>query len=561
MLGALFVILFVVVDAFFDSILYETSLSSHHERYETLFRIAVSIPIILFTLIVVRIARERQMLEEELTRTLERVVTEKAKLEAVFGAIQDGLSIQGKDFRIVQQNDAHRRMSGGDHRGELCYHAYACSDDICPGCPVVTAIQEGRVVRMEKPGRPDSPVEFIEITASPIRTPEGEIIGGLEIVRDITERKWAENALKLQNRFLQQLIDTIPSPVFYKNREGVFLGCNDAFARCMGHEREVIVGRTLPQLIPLDRAKTLIGKEEELLAHPGVQRFETVITCAVTGEQRRAIVFQATYDDESGSAAGIVGVVIDIDDIRRAQEQIEMLNAQLTKRTAELADVNHELEAYNYSYTHDLKNHLTRIISSAQLLEEQCGPKLMPECGELLHHILLSAREIHELGEGMRTLFSVTRRELKRSDVSLSDICETILLNLRMSEPEREVKAHVQPAMNVVGDPRLLRILMENLIGNAWKYTSSRKRAEISVSLELHPTGTVIVVRDNGIGFDQALSDQLFLPFRRLPNALDLPGSGIGLATVARIVERHGGRIEALGRPGEGAEFRVTFPR
>lgn len=560
-LGIFFVILFVVMDTLLDSLLYETHISQHHESYETLFRVAVSLPLLLFTLVVVRIAQDRQRLEVELAVALERMSEEKAKLEAIFLSIQDGLSIQGRDFRIIQQNDAHRRMSGGDHQGELCYQAYACSDDLCPGCPVVTAIEEDRLVRIEKPGRPGSPVEFIEITASPIKTLEGEIVGGLEIVRDITERKWAENALKLQNQFLQLLIDTIPSPVFYKNRDGIFLGCNEAFASCLGKDREVIVGRTLPQLIPLEMAKVYIEKEEELLAHPGVQRYETVVPCSVTGMRRQVIISQATYGDESGDVGGIVGVVTDIDDIKRAQERIESLNAELKARTMELGDVNRELEAYNYSFTHDLRNHLTRIISSVQLLEESCGNALSPDCGGLLEHIHRSATEIHELGEGMRTLFSVTRRELKHSDVPLTDICRTILLNLRMSDPNRQVDITIQPAMNVTGDPRLLRILMENLLGNAWKYTATRERGEISVSMELSPTEMVVSVRDNGIGFDQAMADQLFLPFRRLPNAGKFPGSGIGLATVARIVERHGGRIEAYGSPDTGAEFRFTLPR
>lgn len=560
-LGGGFLALFLLTDTLLDSLLYGSPLSPPHRERETLFRFLVSIPFLVYLLFVVRSARQRRELERELSNAVDQLSREKGKLEAVFAAIQDGLSLQDRQFRIVKQNDAHRRMSGGDHIGELCYHAYACSDDICPGCPVAAAIAEDRVVRIEKPGRPDSPVEFIEITASPIRTGEGEIIGALEIVRDITERKWSENALRLQNRFLQQLIDTIPSPVFYKNRDGIFLGCNQAFADCMGREREVIVGRTLPQLVPLELACLFTEKEAELLAHPGSQRFETVIPCASTGRPRSVLCSQATYDDEDGEVAGIVGVVVDIDEIRKAQARIESFNSELEKRSVELASVNHELEAYNYSFTHDLRNHLTRIISSAQLLQESCGDHVSPHCQDLLQHILVSAREIHELGEGMRVLFSVTRREVKRTDVHLEEICRSILLNLQMSEPSRRVEARIQPVMNCIGDPRLLRIMMENLIGNAWKYTAGRDPAVIEIGMEVTDGEVVVSIRDNGIGFDQSLADQLFLPFRRLPNALGFPGSGIGLATVSRIMERHGGRIEARGEPGAGAEFRLIFPR
>lgn len=527
---------------------------------ELWFRLLVTAFFVLFTWYAWIVARHRERLENDLRDAIRKAQDEQIKSTLILGAITDAMSIQDDKLVVLQQNEAHRRMSGGDHVGEFCYKAFNCSDEICPGCPVFVAMKEDRVSRIEKQGRPGSPVEFIEITASPVRNASGEIVGALEIVRDITERKWTEQALLEQNLFLQQLIDTIPSPVFYKNRDGIFLGCNRSFADCIGLQREEVIGRTLDQLIPPDLAAMYEAKERELFTIAGKQHFESFVLCAETGARRDVIFSQATYTDKQGGIAGLVSVITDITDLLRAEAEIRDLNRILTVKAEELTGVNRELEAYNYSFTHDLKNHLTRIITSGQLLDETAGTAMPADVRQLLHNILTSASEINELGEAMRLLFSVTRREIKRSDVDLSEIATSIAMNLRLSDSLRSADIDIQPGMTTVADARLIKILLENLLGNAWKYTGTKEQTVIRFFQETENGETFYVISDNGIGFASANAEGLFTPFRRLPNAASFPGSGIGLATVKRIITRHGGTIHAEGKLGEGAEFRFSLP-
>lgn len=235
------------------------------------------------------------------------------------------------------------------------------------------------------------------------------------------------------------------------------------------------------------------------------------------------------------------------------------LEARVAQRTAELSSANRELESFSYSVSHDLRAPLRAIDGFSQALREDEGGRLSPDGLQLLARLQAAATRMGQLIDDLLQLSRVTRAGLERERVDFSALASSVAEQLRQQEPGRDVSFTLQPGLIAHGDARLLRVLMENLLGNAWKFTSKRSGARIEFFAETLGGVTHYAVRDNGVGFDMAYAGKLFSPFQRLHKATEYPGTGIGLATVQRIVQRHGGHIEAHAMPGEGALFRFTL--
>ncbi|EPX55043.1 Phytochrome, two-component sensor histidine kinase [Cystobacter fuscus DSM 2262] len=244
-------------------------------------------------------------------------------------------------------------------------------------------------------------------------------------------------------------------------------------------------------------------------------------------------------------------------DALRASEA--RLESRVALRTHELTVANKELETFSYSVSHDLRSPLRAIDGFAQALLEDEGPKLSSEGLRLLSRLQAAATRMGQLIDDLLQLSRVTRAEVQREPVDLSALATSVLQELRQREPTRDVTCTIQPGLPARGDARLLRVLLENLLGNAWKFTSKRSGAHIEFFAETVDGVTQYVVRDNGVGFDMAYAGKLFSPFQRMHKPSDFPGTGIGLATVQRVVHRHGGDISAQATRGAGATFRFTL--
>jgi hypothetical protein len=239
---------------------------------------------------------------------------------------------------------------------------------------------------------------------------------------------------------------------------------------------------------------------------------------------------------------------------------IEELEERVRDRTAKLEAANQELEAFSYAVSHDLAAPLRHIGAFAEMLKEACADKLDQTGREYVARICAGTQTMKELTHGLFELSKVSRVELTRQKVSLSAMAQDIVSRLAASDPERKVEWQIGGGVEAEGDPVLLRVVMENLLSNAWKYTMKCPSARITFGASPQADGSpAYVVRDNGAGFSMEWADRLFQPFRRLHSQHEFPGSGIGLATVQRIVRRHGGRIWAEGAVGQGATFRFTL--
>ena len=232
---------------------------------------------------------------------------------------------------------------------------------------------------------------------------------------------------------------------------------------------------------------------------------------------------------------------------------------QLREANESLARANRELEAFTASVSHDLRSPLTTIAGQAGLLELTL-PNANEEQRRRLQRIQGSVRQMSELIDALLVLSRISRHTLHREIIDVSALAESIVQDLRQKDPARGVEVAIQPGMHVHGDRRLIGDLFVNLLGNAWKFTARTEAARIEIGQSQHGSMATLFVRDNGAGFDMAHEQKLFKPFQRLHGAAEFEGTGIGLATVARIIDRHGGRIWAEGKPGEGAVFYFTMP-
>lgn len=509
-----------------------------------------------FVFFVKKIMRQRDSLEVALNDAVNEAEADKERTIALVSAMGDGISIQDTDLRIIYQNDAHKALAG-DHVGEYCYRAYQYEEGPCACCDLLRSFEDGNVYRRESSPPSSQGKIHVEIISSSLRDKNGKVVAGIEMVRDITKRKQVEAALERQANLLQRLIDTMPSPIFYKDTTGVFLGCNDAFSHCSGIAKEDVIGKTVHELFPPALAASHDEMDQKLLAEPGVQIYESTIPC-LDNSDRQVIFNKATFTDANGALAGLVGIVIDITRIKESENRIKQLNDELSGHAAELAAANKELEAFSYSVSHDLRGPLTRIYSASQALNDYT--ESMDDNGRFFVHTITDACEqMEELIQALLSLSQVTRSEMQLTQTDLSELVLLISTELKQSEPGRTVVFEIASDVAALCDMGLARVVLENLLGNAWKYTRKQEKAIIKFGVKNDLGKTVYFVRDNGAGFDMKKVASLFKPFHRLHTSGEFPGTGIGLTTVERIVKRHGGQVWGEGEPGNGAAFYFTF--
>jgi light-regulated signal transduction histidine kinase (bacteriophytochrome) len=258
------------------------------------------------------------------------------------------------------------------------------------------------------------------------------------------------------------------------------------------------------------------------------------------------------YSADGQTAIATIAQGQDITERKQAEDNLRI-------SSAELEVANKELESFSYSVSHDLRAPLRSLEGFSSALIEDYSPRLDAEGIQYLRYIQESSQLMAQLIDDLLKLSRVTRSEMESEEVNLSELAESILTHLAQAEPDRRVKATIAPDIKAQGDSNLLRLALENLLGNAWKFSSKNSSAKIEVGAMPLKGKFTYFVRDNGVGFDMAYVDKLFQPFQRLHKNSEFPGTGIGLATVQRIIRRHGGKVWAEGEVGKGATVYFTL--
>ncbi len=376
--------------------------------------------------------------------------------------------------------------------------------------------------------------------------------------RSIDELKRSEKRFRLLFEIMQEgffvaeaVVDGQGEPIDWR-----FLDVNPAHTKIIGLKKEDVIGHTILELIPGLEAYWLNAYKHTAFTGEPVH-LEGLFS--VNGRFYEI----SLYAPRRGQFACIF---TDITDRKLAEEQIRQLNAELEarveQRTTELKAANQELDAFAYAVSHDLRAPLRAMSGFSQALTEDYGEQLNDEARDYLNEINTASRRMGDLIDGILTLSRCTRGELRRDDVDISQIATRLLEEMSHSDPERKVTWRVDDKLKAYGDERMLEAVMRNLLGNAWKYSAKKPDANIRVFADpqVHDGLSGFCVADNGAGFDMAHADRLFKPFQRLHRQDEFSGMGVGLATVQRIIHRHGGQIEASAKPGEGATFCFTLP-
>ncbi|GAB3093469.1 CHASE domain-containing protein [Lysobacter terrae] len=345
--------------------------------------------------------------------------------------------------------------------------------------------------------------------------------------------------------------------------EGRIVEANPALGRIVGRDLQSLVGLRFDSLFDGDET-TLPLWDEGQTDSGGIHR----VTRHLRREGDLPRQAQLTFAPMPGNVGQDISGLVQVEDVTervRAQARVQALNrtleARVAMRTRELSQANQELEAFAYSVSHDLRAPLRSIDGFSRVLIERYESQLDEGGRDYLWRVRKAALRMGELIDAILQVSRLGRAEVRREEVDLSRMALDVIDELRADEPEREISLSIMPGLVAIGDAPLLRNLLGNLLGNAWKFTRGREHAMIDFgAVELPGGETEFYVRDNGAGFPPAYIDKLFRPFQRLHSQEEFSGHGIGLASVKRVVERHGGRIRAEGREGEGAVFYFTLP-
>ena len=380
------------------------------------------------------------------------------------------------------------------------------------------------------------------------------------IIRDITARAEAEQQLRASEAQFRDLLQSAPDAVLITDDAGRIELVNAETERLFGYKREELIGRNIEILVParyrtrhVDHRNGYIAAARTRPMGAGLELY------GVRKDGSEFPVSVSLSPTQTDRGLKVFCDVRDITDQRASENKIQDLNRRLQQDNAELAAVNKELEAFSYSVSHDLRAPLRAIDGFSQALMEDAGPQLNGEHLSHLKRVRQAAQRMGLLIDDLIKLARVTRSELKIADVDLTAIAQQTVSNLQDAAPERQAEIVIAPNLHAKGDPTLMQVALDNLMNNSWKFTAPRTPARIEFGRTQIEGRPAYYVRDNGVGFDMSYASKMFGAFQRFHDAREFAGTGIGLATVQRIIHKHGGRIWAESQPGNGATFYFTL--
>jgi PAS domain S-box-containing protein len=417
-----------------------------------------------------------------------------------------------------------------------------------------TAVETGRFEEENWRLRKDGSRFWADVVITPIRDGRGTLLGFAKVTRDLTERQRAEEALRASEERFRTLAATANDAILSADSRGDITYFNPGAERIFGYAVDAVTGKPLTLLMPerfrdahrAGMARYLATGEARVVGK----------TVELVGRKRDGTEFPLELSLASwkrGSETAFTAIIRDITERKAAEETLRRYAAQLESANA-------ELDAFAYSVSHDLRAPLRSLDGFSQALLEDYRDRLDAQGTDYLQRVRSASQRMAQLIDDLLNLSHVTRTQMEVGPVDLSTMAHGVTAELRKRDPSRQVEFAIAPALVVQADRGLMGVVIENLLGNAWKFTGKRDAAHIELGVTRHNGSPAYFVRDDGAGFDMTYADKLFGAFQRLHGTADFAGTGIGLATVQRIIHRHGGRVWAEAAPERGATFYFTLP-
>jgi PAS domain S-box-containing protein len=459
---------------------------------------------------------------------------------------------------IMDANEAAVRYYGWSH--EQITHMKIQDINTCPSEEVKVAMEDVKARKRAsfefRHRRADGSVRDVEVFSTNIKVQGKDIFH--TIVHDITERKGAEEKLKQSQLLNEAIISSVPGLLYLFDNTGHIIQWNKQAEKITGYSFEEIKAKYIFDWFgdfEPDKSNIKNGINEVM-----TKGYSSTEAHLITKDGNRIPWFFTGVKLNIAGKDHLLGIGIDITERKKAEEELERYHQHLEElvreRTTNLEASNKELEAFSYSASHDLRAPLRSIDGFSQALLEDCWDKLDIQGKDYLIRIKAASKRMADLIEDMLQLSRITRMEMNIEKVDLTRIARSVIDELQKSQPRRNVEIRIAEGLEDTADLRLMRIVLDNLLSNAWKFTERQAKAKVEFGLwKMEDTRKVYFIRDNGAGFDMAYADKLFAPFQRLHADDEFPGTGIGLATVRRIINRHGGRIRAEGKIDKGATF------
>ncbi len=415
-----------------------------------------------------------------------------------------------------------------------------------PARLLAIAARDGRVEDEGWRMRKDGTRFWADVILTALRDSEGAVVGFAKVTRDLTERKEAQDALHRSEQTFQLLVESVRDyAIFMLDPDGRIASWNAAAERIKGYSAQEIIGEHFSIFYPPeDVAQGKPRWELESAQNEGRHEDEGW-RLRKDGTRFWANVVISPMLDAHGGLIGYAKVTRDLTQRRRAEQA--------------LAQTNQELERFSYSVSHDLRAPLRAINGYAQALWEDHAEKLGDEGKRLLAVIRDSAKLGGQPIDGLLSFSRVGRQALARGTVNVTALAQSVVAELRQTQGAVAVEAVISPLPPASGDAALLRQVLVNLIGNAFKFSAKRAHPKVEIGVEQNGSEAAYYVKDNGVGFDMQYANKLFGVFQRLHRPDEFEGTGVGLALAQRIIQRHGGRIWAEGKVDEGATFRFTL--
>jgi len=430
----------------------------------------------------------------------------------------------------------------------------------------VERVLGGETVTYERPVRhADGSIRDSHVTLTPAFGRDGRVEGFASLSLDISERRRVERALEgaeESRRFLASIVEQSLDCILTRDCEDVITSWNPGARRMLGWSAEEAVGRRSTDLHLRAMAPEVRARMQERIRGGQPAQFE-VTWLARDDTQRHVLATFAPMHDDAGRHIGEIVIARDVSELREARAALERLNDELehrvVERTTQLASAHQEAESLSYSIAHDLRAPLRAISGYTRILSQEASLQTTADARGYLDRVAANAERMGTLIDALLAFGHLSRAPLERTTISLNEAVTDALGWLAAEQTGRPLVIEIADLGTAQADPALIRVALANLLSNALKFTRGCDPARIEVGLTAQGAGPVYHVRDNGVGFDMRYADKLFGMFQRLHGVKEFEGSGVGLASVQRIVQRHGGRIWAEGAVGQGATFRFTL--